>query len=84
MQIPVGTFHRSVSAESGSVVLNQSIRDPAFDFATEFIPVSLQENQELQAARAQPPWVWTYRDGHICRAHGLEGSAVDSCLPLSV
>ena len=84
LQIPIGTFHRSVSAESGSVVLNQSIRDSAFDFATEFIPVSLQENRELQAARTQPPWVWTYRDGHICRAHGGEASAAASCMQLGV
>ena len=28
LQIPLGTFHRSVSGEQGSTVLNQSIRDP--------------------------------------------------------
>ena len=84
LQIPMGTFHRSVSAESGSVVLNQSIRDQAFDFATEFIPVSLHGNRALQAARAQTPWVWTFRDGHICRAHGGEASAAASCMPLGV
>ena len=83
LQIPMGTFHRSVSAESGSVVLNQSIRDQAFDFATEFIPVSLHGNRALQAARAQMPWVWTFRDGHICRSLGLEGGEGASCLPLS-
>ena len=80
---PIGTFHRSVSAESGSVVLNQSIRDQAFDFATEFIPVSLHGNRALQAARAQTPWVWTFRDGHICRSLGLEGGVGASCLPVT-
>ena len=83
LQIPIGTFHRSVSAESGSVVLNQSIRDQAFDFATEFIPVSLHGNRALQAARAQTPWVWTFRDGHICRSLGLEGGVGASCLPVT-
>ena len=83
LQIPIGTFHRSVSSESGSVVLNQSIRDQAFDFATEFIPVSLHENRALQAARAQMPWVWTFRDGHICRSLGLEGGVGASCLPVT-
>ena len=83
LQIPIGTFHRSVSAESGSVVLNQSIRDQAFDFATEFIPVSLHENRALQAARAQTPWVRTFRDGHICRSLGFEGGEGASCLPVT-
>ena len=83
LQIPMGTFHRSVSAESGSVVLNQSIRDQAFDFATEFIPVSLHGNRALQAARAQTPWVWTFRDGHICRSLGPEGGVGASCLPVT-
>ena len=83
LQIPMGTFHRSVSAESGSVVLNQSIRDQAFDFATEFIPVSLYGNRALQAARAQTPWVWTFRDGHICRSLGPEGGVGASCLPVT-
>ena len=83
LQIPIGTFQRSVSAESGSVVLNQSIRDQAFDFATEFIPVSLHGNRALQAARAQTPWVWTFRDGHICRSLGPEGGVGASCLPVT-
>ena len=83
LQIPIGTFHRSVSAESGSVVLNQSSRDQAFDFATEVIPVSLHGNRALQAARAQTPWVWTFRDGHICRSLGPEGGVGASCLPVT-
>ena len=83
LQIPIGTFHRSVSAESGRVELNQSIRDQAFDFATEFIPVSLHGNRALQAARAQTPWVWTFRDGHICRSLGPEGGVGASCLPVT-
>jgi hypothetical protein len=30
LQIPVGTYHRSTSFETGSMVLNQSLRDPQF------------------------------------------------------
>ena len=30
LQIPVGTYHRSTSVETGSMVLNQSLRDPQF------------------------------------------------------
>jgi len=67
--IPVGTFHRSVSEAEGSLVLNQSLRDDAFDFATEFIPVSLRDRADLQAARQQRPWVWFWQDGHIRRSH---------------
>jgi hypothetical protein len=32
LQIPVGTYHRSTSVETGSMVLNQSLRDPQFGF----------------------------------------------------
>lgn len=83
LQIPIGTFHRSVSGESGSVVLNQSIRDADFDFATEFIPVSLHQNPELQTAHAQPPWIWSWRDGHLCRAHGLDDHSAARCLAVN-
>ena len=37
-RIPVGPYQRSTSGETGSMVLNQSLRDPLFDFKTEFIP----------------------------------------------
>ena len=30
LQIPIGTYHRSTSFETGSMVLNQSLRDPQF------------------------------------------------------
>ena len=72
LEIPVGTYHRSVSGPEGSLVLNQSIRDSDFDYCTEFIPVSLHERAELQAARAVAPWIWSWRDGHICREHNQE------------
>ena len=77
LQIPIGTFHRSVSGEDGSLVLNQSVRDQNFNYATEFIPVKLSDRQDLMTAKSSPPWVWTWRDGHICRHHSIsEGDCV--------
>ena len=45
--IPKGTYHRSVSCERGSILINQAIRDLDFDVTTEFIPVSVLDNEEL-------------------------------------
>lgn len=45
--IPRGTYHRSISPEEGSIVINQAIRDEHFDANTEFIPVSSAQNEEL-------------------------------------
>jgi len=69
LEIPVGTYHRSISGEQGSLVLNQSIRDAAFNYATEFLPVSLHERADLQAVRAVEPWRWSWHNGHIRRQH---------------
>ena len=55
LQIPIGTFHRSVSGEDGSLVLNQSVRDQNFNYATEFIPVKLSDRQDLMTAKSSPP-----------------------------
>ena len=38
--IPKGTYHRSVSGQDGSIVINQSHRYEGFDSESEFIPVS--------------------------------------------
>ncbi|MEB3262935.1 MAG: hemagglutinin [Synechococcus sp.] len=70
LQIPLGTLHRSTSGEEGSLVLNQSVRDPEFSYATEFIPVSLRDREDLQGLLATAPWVWSWREGHIHRGHG--------------
>ena len=70
LEIPVGTYHRSSSGEEGSLVLNQSIRDPAFSYATEFIPMCLADRPDLQTARAIEPWRWSWHHGHIRRQHG--------------
>jgi len=45
--IPRGTFHRSVSGENGSIVINQAKRYDGFDPHSEFYPVSTAENIDL-------------------------------------
>ena len=47
MIIPRGTFHRSVSGENGSIVINQAKRYEGFDASAEFYPVSSAENKDL-------------------------------------
>ena len=60
LQIPIGTYHRSVSGSKGSIVLNQAVRDESFDASKEFVPVSLRERPDLVAAKAVDPvyWIW--------------------------
>ncbi len=60
LQIPIGTYHRSVSGSKGSIVLNQAVRDKNFDSSKEFVPVSLRERPDLKAAKAIDPvyWIW--------------------------
>ena len=45
--IPRETYHRSVSGEEGSIVINQAKRYDGFDSASEFIPVSAAEAKKL-------------------------------------
>ena len=45
--IPRGTFHRSVSGEEGSIIINQAHRYEGFDASAEFYPVSCATNMEL-------------------------------------
>lgn len=45
--IPIGTYHRSISGEEGSIVINQAIRDGEFNPDTEFVPVSAAQNEDL-------------------------------------
>jgi len=47
LRIPKGTFHRSISSDIGSVVINQSERDDLFQTKKEFQPVSVIENEKL-------------------------------------
>ena len=43
--IPRGTYHRSVSGQYGSIVINQAKRYDGFSAETEFIPVSCATNK---------------------------------------
>lgn len=45
--IPRETYHRSVSGEGGSIVINQAKRYDGFDSSQEFIPVSAAEVKRL-------------------------------------
>ena len=47
LRIPKGTFHRSISSDIGSIVINQSERDDLFQTKKEFKPVSITENEKL-------------------------------------
>ena len=47
--IPRGTFHRSVSGENGSIVINQAKRYEGFNPSEEFIPRSCAINPDLYA-----------------------------------
>ena len=47
LRIPTQTYHRSVSGDTGSIVINQAIRDEDFDAKYEFIPVSAASDKRL-------------------------------------
>ena len=47
LRIPKKTYHRSVSCDSGSIVINQSERDDLFQAKKEFKPVSIVKNEKL-------------------------------------
>ena len=72
LQSPIGTDHRSVSSNEGRLVLNQSMRDRGLDDRTEFIPVRLQDHEQLCKVKATVPWVRSWSHGHICRNHGSQ------------
>ncbi len=76
LQIPIGTYHRSVSGSEGSIVLNQSIRDSDFDPTKEFKPVGLRHQADLQKAKETDPVFWIWEDGKIRR---LKVSGISSC-----
>ena len=52
LEIPVGTYHRSISGADGSIVINQAIRGVEFDADSEFIPVSAGQDPQLYAILA--------------------------------
>ena len=47
LRIPRGTFHRSVSDENGSIVLNQAIRDKEGTVESEFKVINSKNNKRL-------------------------------------
>ena len=68
LEIPIGTYHRSISGKEGSIVLNQPKRDKFFDPAKEFIPQKLDEINLIKA-RKSPPVYWFYENNKIKRVY---------------
>ena len=66
LEIPIGTYHRSISGKEGSIVLNQPKRDKFFDPAKEFIPQKLDQISLIKA-RKSPPVYWIYENNRIKR-----------------
>ena len=59
LQIPIGTFRRSVSNQDGSIVLNPAIRDEKFKPENEFKPISVRGRKDLQEAETDLVyWIW--------------------------
>ncbi|MDM7937997.1 MAG: hypothetical protein QUV06_11125 [Cyanobium sp. CZS 48M] len=70
LELPIDTYHRSVSGPEGSLVLNQPEQHKGFNVVSEFQPVSLRYRDHLRQLLTIPPWVWCWRGGHICRDQG--------------
>ncbi len=66
LEIPLGTYHRSISGKEGSIVLNQPKRDKFFNPTKEFIPQKL-DKISLVKARKSPPVYWIYENNQIKR-----------------
>ena len=59
LEIPIGTYHRSISSKKGSIVLNQSKRDNFFDSNKEFIPQKLKKASLIESRKSSPIyWIW--------------------------
>ncbi len=65
LQIPIGTFHRSISGKNGSIVINQAIRDEQFEASREFTPISIENRIDLQKAISTEPIIWLWKDEEI-------------------
>ena len=68
IEIPIGTYHRSISGKEGSIVLNQPKRDKFFDHAKEFNPQKL-DKINLIKARKSPPVYWIFKNNKIKRLY---------------
>ena len=66
LEIPIGTYHRSISGKEGSIVLNQPIRDKFFDSSKEFVPKKLDKTSLITARSSQPVY-WIYENNQIKR-----------------
>ena len=66
LEIPIGTYHRSISGKEGSIVLNQPKRDKLFNPAKEFIPKKLDEINLVKARKSNPVY-WIYENNKIKR-----------------
>ena len=67
LQIPIGSFHRSISGKNGSIVINQAIRDEQFETSTEFNPINIENKGDLKKAKSKEPIIWFWKDGAIRR-----------------
>ena len=68
LEIPIGTYHRSISGKVGSIVLNQPKRDKFFDPAKEFIPQKLNKINLIKARKSLPVY-WIYENNKIKRVY---------------
>ena len=66
LEIPTGTYHRSVSGKKGSIVLNQPKRDKFFDPVKEFIPQKLNKISLINARNSRPVY-WMFENSQIKR-----------------
>ena len=64
IEIPIGTYHRSISGKGGSIVLNQPVRDQFFDPIKEFIPQKLKKLSLIKARKSDPIY-WIYENNQI-------------------
>ena len=64
LEIPIGTYHRSISGNKGSIVLNQPIRDKFFDPAKEFTPQKLNKSILIRAKETKPIY-WILENDQI-------------------
>ncbi|QBP06086.1 hemagglutinin domain-containing protein [Synechococcus phage S-B68] len=53
LEIPVMVYHRSVSCESGSILLNHAVRDDLFSEDNEFHPDNQRDNLEIARILAE-------------------------------
>ena len=66
LEIPIGTYHRSISDKGGSIVLNQPIRDQFFNPKDEFIPHKLNKFNLIKARESDPIY-WIHENNQIKR-----------------